>query len=128
MRAWIGKSIILIGIVHSIFGFVVFRDEIAAVFWNGVFDTINDADRAVAFWFLFFGFTAIIAGSLADWCERRFGKLPGFFGVSLLLLASVFVILMPASGAWLLFIPAIATILRAIAADIRDKVNGLLKT
>lgn len=129
MRAWIGKSIIFIGIVHSVFGTAVYSDEIAAIFSNGIFDTVDGhVERQIAFWFLFFGFTAIIAGLLADWCERHFRRLPGFFGVSLLLMASAFVVLMPVSGAWLLFVPAVATILRSIAADIKGKVDGLLKT
>ena len=29
MKAWIGKSVLIIGILHSVFGFIVFRDILA---------------------------------------------------------------------------------------------------
>ena len=114
MLAWIGKSIIFIGIIHSIFGFVVFRSTIAELFREGVVNTVNgQPDREFAFWFLFFGFMAIIAGALTDWCERRFGRLPGFLGWSLLAMTVALVTIMPISGAWMLFVPSVAAIFRS---------------
>ncbi|MGQ0542908.1 MAG: DUF6463 family protein [Blastocatellia bacterium] len=113
MRSWIGKSVIFIGIVHSVFGFVVFRSTLADLVNEGLVNTVNgQPEREFAFWFLFFGFMAIIAGSLIDWCEKTFGALPGFLGWSLLTLTAALVILMPISGGWFLFIPAVGAILR----------------
>ncbi len=113
MQAWIGKSIIFIGIVHSLFGFVVFRSTLAGLLRDGLVNTVNgQPEREFAFWFLFFGFMAIISGTLVDWCERIYEKLPGFLGWSLLALTAALVILMPVSGGWSLFIPAIGAILR----------------
>jgi len=113
MYAWIGKSIIFIGGVHSVFGFVVFRSTIAELASEGVINTVNgQPEREIAFWFLFFGFMAIIAGLLTDWCERRFRLLPGFLGWSLLGMTVACVTIMPISGAWLFFVPAIGAILR----------------
>ncbi len=114
MQAWIGKSIIFIGIVHSVFGFVVFRSILAELVSDGLINTVNrQPDREFAFWFLFFGFMAIIAGALIDWCERNVGTLPRFLGWSLLAMTAVCVTIMPVSGAWSIFVPAIGAILRS---------------
>lgn len=114
MQAWIGKSIIFIGIVHSIFGFVVFRATLAEIITDGVLNTVNgQPKREFVFWFLFFGFMAIIAGAVIDWCERKFGVLPDFLGWSLFALALVCVTIMPVSGGWTILVPAIGAILRS---------------
>lgn len=115
MRSWIGKSVVFIGIVHSVFGFVVFRSTLGELVGEGLVNTVNgQPDREFAFWFLFFGFMAIIAGALIDWCERNFRTLPGFLGWSLLALTVVCVTIMPVSGAWAIFVPAIGAIFRSI--------------
>lgn len=114
MRAWIGKSIIFIGIVHSVFGFVVFRSILAELVSEGLINTVNgQPEREFAFWFLFFGFMAIIAGLMIDWCERNFAMLPGFLGWSLLALTVICVTIMPISGAWSLLVPAFGAVFRS---------------
>jgi hypothetical protein len=115
MRSWIGKSVVFIGAVHCMFGLVVFRSTLAELFGEGLINTVNgQPEREFAFWFLFFGFMAIIAGALIDWCERTVGMLPGFLGWSLLTLTVVCVTIMPVSGAWAIFVPAIAAIMRSL--------------
>lgn len=115
MHAWIGKSIIFIGIIHSVFGFVTFRSTLSELISEGVINTVNgQPKREFAFWFLFFGFMAIIAGSLIDWCERKDRLLPGFLGLSLLALTLVCVAIMPISGGWLLLVPAVGAIIRTL--------------
>lgn len=125
MHAWIGKAIIFIGIVHSVFGFVVFRSTLAELVREGLVNTVNgQPDREFAFWFVFFGFMAIIAGALTDWCERNFRRLPGFLGWSLLAMTVALVTIMPISGAWMLFAPTAGAIFRsrnaAIQSDTRE--------
>lgn len=115
MHAWIGKAFVFIGIVHSIFGFVIFRSTIADFIGDGILNSVSGRpDREVAFWFLFFGFLGIITGILTDWCERTFGLLPDFLGWALFAFAAAFVIIMPKSGAWMVFIPAIGAIWRSL--------------
>ncbi len=114
MQVWIGKSIMIIGAIHSAFGFVVFRSILAEIIGEGLVNTVNGQPlREFAFWFLVFGFLAIIFGALVDWCERQGVKLPKFFGWSLLALTLIVVTIMPISGGWLLLIPAIGAILRS---------------
>ena len=122
MKAWIGKAVVFIGIVHTIFGFVVFRSTLAELVTEGIFNTVNgQPDREFAFWFLFFGFMAIIVGLVVDWCERKIGELPNFFGWSLLALTALLVTIMPVSGGWAVFVPAIAAIYRSAT---RLDING----
>jgi len=114
VQAWIGKSIMIIGAIHSAFGFVVFRSTLAEIIRDGLVNTVNGQPmREFAFWFIVFGFLAIIFGMFVDWCERQGVKLPKFFGWSLLALTLIIVTIMPISGGWLLFIPTIGAILRA---------------
>ena len=68
--------------------------------------------EALAFWFMAAGFFSIVLGILADWVEREYGRLPASLGYSLLVLALVIIIALPASGGWLLLPPAIFLIIR----------------
>lgn len=108
MRAWIGKSVISIGLIHSIFGFVVFRQVVGVLAGEGLLNTVNgQPDRERAFWFLFTGFVWLILGALIDWLERRRDTLPAFLGWSFLVMTVAGVILMPISGFWLFCGPTV---------------------
>ena len=114
MHAWIGKAFVIIGIIHSVFGFAVFRTSIAEIIGDGILNSVTgDPARQVAFWFLFFGFLGIITGLIIDWCERTVSMLPDFLGWTLFAFAAAFVIIMPKSGAWMVFVPAIGAIWRS---------------
>ena len=52
MKNWVGKSIITIGIIHTIFGFVVFNSTVIEIFREGLLNTVNgQAMREWVFWF-----------------------------------------------------------------------------
>ena len=113
MRIWIGKCLIIIGIIHSIFGFIVFHSIIADLAREMLFNSVDrQPDRNAAFWFLFTGFALIIIGGLIDWAERKYGELPSFLKWSFLAITIVGCFIMPKSGFWLLFIPTIGLLLR----------------
>lgn len=113
MRAWIGKAIVIIGIIHSAFGFAVLHSTLAEIVSEGLVNTVNGQPmREFAFWFLFFGFLAIIFGAFVNWCERQQINLPQFFGWSLFALTLALVVIMPASGGWTMFVPAVGAIRR----------------
>lgn len=115
MKAWIGKSIIIIGILHSIVGLVAFRDLLLLLFNERLFNTItlaNAPQRGEAFWFLFTGVLIIIVGALVDWIERRDTGLPGFLVWSFILITGVGALIMPVSGFWLLLIPTFGLVRR----------------
>ena len=113
MRPWIGKSLLIIGIIHSVFGFVTFRNIVAELVSEMLFNSINDnqIDRLAAFWFLFTGFALLIIGGLIDWSERKHLELPAFLKWSFLAITLLGCLIMPMSGFWLLFIPTIGLFL-----------------
>lgn len=113
MRAWIGKAIAIIGIIHTIYGFVDYRATFAEIIDRGIINTINGEPlRDLAFWFVYFGLTIIVFGLFVDWCERKFNALPRFLGWSLLALTIIIVTMMPNSGGWAFFIPSLGAIYR----------------
>ncbi len=114
MKAWIGKSIIIIGIIHSVFGFVVFRSTISEIFGEGLLNTVNGQPiREAVFWFIFFGFLLIIFGLFIHWYEQKGLRLPSFLGWSFLIFTITIVAIMPISGGWLMLIPSIGAIIKA---------------
>ncbi|MBW2075790.1 MAG: hypothetical protein JRI58_13785 [Deltaproteobacteria bacterium] len=108
MKAWIGKSIVAIGILHSIVGFVVFYDILSLLISERLFNTVTlnrQPDREAAFWFLFTGFAILIIGALVDWIERKNVGIPAFLSWSFLAVTAMGALIMPMSGFWLLLIP-----------------------
>lgn len=115
MNTWIGKAVVFISVIHTIYGLVVFRSAVTKIAAEGFFNAVSGyQEREIAFWFLFFGFLCGIAGLMIDWSERAIGALPGFLGWSLLAFSVAFVIIMPKSGAWMLFVPAVGAIWRSL--------------
>ena len=113
MKRWIGRYLIVIGVFHALLTLVFFREGLLAILSAGVWNSVSGyEERALAFWFMAAGFFSIVLGILADWVEREYGRLPASLGYSLLVLALVIIIALPASGGWLLLPPAIFLIIR----------------
>lgn len=111
MKVWKGKTIILIGIIHLIYGFAVFRDVIFQIISEGFFNTVQEQPlKNAAFWFIFFGFLVVILGFLVNYLERLSIALPSFLGWSLLGVTCLLVAIMPVSGAWAILLPAVGLI------------------
>jgi hypothetical protein len=101
-------------VVHTVFGLVFQNRVLKELFEDGLFNTVNgQPEREFAFWFMFFGFLAIVLGSVIDWIERQDLRLPRYLGWSLLGLTGVLVFIMPISGGWLLAPPAIGAIVNS---------------
>lgn len=107
MKNWIGLSIMVIGIIHSLFGMVFLNETLAELLREGLFNTVHGQPmREATFWFLFGGIAMILIGALVRWMEKQNYQLPRFLGWSLLAIAVAVVFIMPASGGWLMFVPA----------------------
>jgi len=114
MNAWIGKSLVVIGIIHTLFGIGIGYTIFGQMAREGLFNTVvMQHDRNAAFWFMYAGFALLLLGFLLDWCERTLGQVPRFLGWSLLVLTVPSVVIMPQSGLWLLLVPSIGLILRS---------------
>jgi hypothetical protein len=108
MKKWVGKSLIGIGILHTIFGFVFFWGILAELAGEMFLNTIDrQLDRHAAFWFLFAGFVLMIVGGFIDWAERRDLRLPAFLKWSFLAITAMGCVIMPKSGFWLLIVPTL---------------------
>lgn len=113
MRTWIGKYIAGVGIIHCVFGLVVFRGTFAGLIRDGLLNTVSwQPDRGFAFWFVTVGFFWILLGAVIDQYERGGHPLPRYLGPGLGAIALTAVVIMPLSGWWLFFIPAAALSLR----------------
>lgn len=114
MKRWIGRWLMGVSIVHTLFALVVFGNVLSSVVQRGVFNTVGtDPMVGAVVWFVFFGAVLFICGLAVSELERpSAGPLPKSLGWSLLALATLGVVLMPASGLWLVFPPAIAVLAR----------------
>jgi hypothetical protein len=114
LKHWIGRWLIVVSVIHTLFAIGVFRSVLSSIVQRGVFNTIgNDPMLGAVVWFVLFGFVLFILGLAVSALERSStNHLPASLGWSLLVLSVLGVILMPASGFWLVFPPAFAILLR----------------
>lgn len=112
MRAWKGKWLIGVAAGHTLYAVVVFGRALADIAARGFYDTVGeDLMTAAVVWFVLFGAVLAIAGQAIDHIERAAACVPRSLGVSLLLLTVAGILLMPASGFWLVFPPIFALFL-----------------
>ena len=112
-RQWIGHWLMLVAAIHTVFGLVVFNADLSAMANQGFLNTVGeDTRRAAVVFFMLFGFLLAVL-ALATTALERNGQqaLLRRVGWSLSLLCAVAVLLMPASGFWLV-VPALWALLR----------------
>lgn len=109
----IGYSLIAIGIIHNAVGFTLGWTTLGETMSDGLIGAFDgDPTREFLFWFLITGFITICLGLLIARLERSGTPLPRSFTIAFGLLTLVGIMLMPASGIWLLLIPAITAVIR----------------
>lgn len=118
MKPWIGRWLIAVSVVHTVFAVAVFGDVLASMARRGFFNSVgNDPLTGAVAWFGLFGALLFICGLAASALEKALtAGPPRSIGWSLLALGTVGVTLMPASGFWLVFPPAIAILVRKVPA------------
>jgi len=114
MRLWRYSGILLMGtgVLHNIIGVIAGWDFLVAIFYDGVWDSIQvpitagaQHTRAELLWFLMLGFAWIMLGLQFHYHIKTQQKPPAtYWGWLLLIKGLVVAILLPASGAWL-FLP-----------------------
>ena len=112
-RYWIGQWLMLVAAIHTVYGLVVFRADLLAMARQGFFDTVGqEPQRAAVAFFMLFGFLLAVLAQATTALERSGqNALLRPMGWSLLLLCAMAVLLMPASGFWLVA-PALWALLR----------------
>ena len=110
MKRWIGRWLIGISLFHTIVAGVLFGKDLVEVARRGTFHTIgSDPTAGAAIWFVLFGVLLFVYGLALDALEKASPHpLPKVIGWSLLVLGAAGGMIMPVSGFWLAFPPAIA--------------------
>lgn len=108
-RAWLGHWLLGVAALHTVFALVVFAGVYRGVLERGLINTVGrDPMVAAAVWFMLFGFVlalqALAITRLERAGERRALRVQGWGILAMSLLG---VALMPDSGFWLAFPPAL---------------------
>ena len=114
MKVQVGKTIAAICGLQTAYGVWMSWPVWVAMWREGLVNSAGvQPERQAAIWLIAFGQIGMLLGFLADWADRTTGRLPGCFGWSLIGFVAIVGLFMPASGVWLLLIPAIAGIVQA---------------
>ncbi|WP_417430283.1 DUF6463 family protein [Kiloniella sp.] len=104
-QRWVGRWIMGISISHLVFTFIVFPTQVTYIFTRGFFDTgVANAEVGNTVWFFFFGIPLFIVGYMIDRDEKK-TVMPPFqevILVSLVCMTALGILLIPASGFWLM--------------------------
>ncbi len=125
-RAWIGAWLIGVALLHTAAAALLFGDVLLDLLRRGLFNTVGHAPLPnAAVWFLLFGPGIGLFGMAIRALERagQLAEAPAL-GIGLLLLTLLGVLLMPASGFWLAFPPALALLRTRAAPDRHGTTSG----
>ena len=113
-RRWIGRWFVAVGLLHAAGALFLYAAPLREMAGAGLIATADDYSlRATAYWFFAFAPLLAVLGLLIDAMEVRRTPVPVSAALMLLLTLVAMVAVMPANGAWLLFPPVIALLLRA---------------
>lgn len=117
MNRWIGRWILGVALLHTLFAIVVFKNTLLEIAAAGVFNSVGqDPMRGAVVWFVLFGAVIALLGFTVDALEKAQITLPASVVIGMLLLALLGVVLMPESGFWLLFVPGLAALAKRRSA------------
>jgi hypothetical protein len=115
-QTWKGLWLLGVAVVHTVFAVVVFQPQMREIVERGVFDSVGtDPMRGAVSWFVLFGGLFALLGWAVMLVERQAALAPvplRALGAGLLALALLGIVLMPASGFWLVLPPALALCLQ----------------
>lgn len=124
MKQWIGRWLMGVAILHTLFAFMMFGKVLTGVVQRGIFNAVgSDAVVGTVVWFVLFGGLLFICGLTVAVLEKVSTSLPKSLGWGLMGLGTLGAVLMPASGFWLVFPPAIAVLMRKVPERIAATAN-----
>lgn len=115
-----GYWLIVTSVLHVLGGFVFFPEPLAAIAQSGWLNAVSpnpfhlNFEREAAFWFMMAAPLWFLLGLLCCWAQAQQIALPALVGWILLIITLVSVLIMPASGLWLLIPPSLMIV--AVAA------------
>ncbi|MES2932718.1 MAG: DUF6463 family protein [Pseudomonadota bacterium] len=127
-KVWIGRWLVGVATLHTLVAGLFFGDALLAVLQRGIFDSVGrDPLVATAVWFVLFGAGLAILGLAITALERAQSMASArVLGLAILLLTLLGIVLMPKSGFWLAFPPAIALLLKKpglLSIDVSERPN-----
>jgi hypothetical protein len=113
-KVWAGRWLMAVALLHTIAAGMLFGDPLLDIVRSGVFNGIGrDPLKAAAVWFLLFGAVlALCSMALTPLEAQGDARTLRSIGAGMLMLTILGVVLMPASGFWLAFPPAIALLFK----------------
>ena len=113
MKRWVGRWIILVGIIHCVFGVLVFTEPLFGIVRDGLWNAVSGyPGRPLAFWFELVGVLTILLGVTIDQLEKGQCAFPAFLVYGFSLLTVLTILAMPISGGWLLVPGAVGLVLK----------------
>ena len=113
MRCWVGRWIIFVGVVHCVFGAVIFFEPLSGIIPDGIWNVVDGyPGRPLAFWFEFLGLFTILFGAAIHRVEKETGEFPEFLSYGFLMLAILGIVTMPVGGGWLMIPGAVGLLLK----------------
>jgi hypothetical protein len=123
LTRWVPRLIVGVACVHILFGLLVLPasldpNPLTGIVDDGVVDAVDgNSDRTTTFWFLATGVVWLTLGHLTHWVVRRTGRVPALVGWWTVGIAVPSVLLMPASGFWLVLAVGILALVAARRDD-----------
>jgi hypothetical protein len=118
-KIWIGRWLGAVALLHTLFALVVFTPTYQRLLQQGWFNSVGrDPMLNAAVWFFLFG-APLALFAIAVHAMERNGEIlaPKTLAWGLILLGLLGVSLMPASGFWLVFPPALVLLLKPQAVS-----------
>lgn len=114
MKHWIGFWLMGVAALHTLFTFVASGKALVSIAQRGVFNSVGDDPMTGGVvWSAFFGIALFTCGLAIVALEKSSpNPIPKSIGWCLLIIIIVGVVLMPISGFWLAFPPALAVVLK----------------
>lgn len=103
MQYWKSRWILVVASLHTIYVFVVFGDSYLSMLAKGLWQSMGSPRDAVATWFFVFGLLLFVLGFALEAMEKAEVSIPKSALGMLWLMTILGVVIMPASGFWLLF-------------------------
>jgi len=99
-KRWIGRWLIAVAILHTVFGVfgfgvVVVADSLGGILSDGLINSVGaDPGRWAIAWFLLFGFLLLLTGFFIDWVEAHSNNaLPSWLGWGMLVIIIIGIVL-----------------------------------
>jgi len=107
-----------VGVIHCVFGAVVFFEPLFGIVSDGVWNAVNGhAGRPLAMWFELFGIMTILFGATVDQLERNGLGFPSTLRYGFAFLTLLAIVAMPVSGGWLIVPGAVGLWIKKVKAS-----------